>query len=159
MCAVCGFSYLRWTFCAHCSVARLPDFSWHNIPKRGKYTKFPLNYQMAVKYNNLRFPFWGPPKITQIGISGLKIPIPPGNPALWPFSLSLSLYSSACCNSLLFVCTNVYKKNFSLKSILFHRILKTPRKFIGALFIKSYLKDLRARLPDGLFSNQKSQFG
>jgi hypothetical protein len=28
----------------------LPDFSLFNIPKRGKYTKLPLNYQKAMKY-------------------------------------------------------------------------------------------------------------
>jgi hypothetical protein len=38
------------------SVPRLPDFSWYNIPKRGKYTKLPQNisnahkmYQISVK--------------------------------------------------------------------------------------------------------------
>jgi hypothetical protein len=30
--------------------AGLPDFSWLSIPKRGKYTKVPLNYQMAKEY-------------------------------------------------------------------------------------------------------------
>jgi hypothetical protein len=50
-----------------------------------KYTKLPLNYQMAIKYTKWKqyipnchricrpFPFQGPPKFTQIGISGLKI--------------------------------------------------------------------------------------
>jgi hypothetical protein len=40
-------------------VAGLPDFSWHNIPKWEKYTKWPQNRpnglkidQMAIKYAN-----------------------------------------------------------------------------------------------------------
>jgi hypothetical protein len=28
----------------------LPDFSSYNIPKRGKNTKIPQNYQMTIKY-------------------------------------------------------------------------------------------------------------
>jgi hypothetical protein len=59
--------------------AGLPDLSRHNIPK---YTNLPLNYQMAIKWlcyipNGHRisqlFPFQCPPKVTQIGIFGLKI--------------------------------------------------------------------------------------
>jgi hypothetical protein len=60
----------------------VPDFSLHNIPKRGK---LPLKYQMVIKYLNSPYyipnghtihqPFsiQGPPKFTQIGIFGLKI--------------------------------------------------------------------------------------
>jgi hypothetical protein len=40
--------------------AGLPDFSWYNIPKREKYTKWLQNipngykiYQMAIKYTNI----------------------------------------------------------------------------------------------------------
>jgi hypothetical protein len=65
----------------------LPDFSWYNIPKRGKI------YQMTIKYTKLsqnipncckihipdghkmyqHHPLPEPPKCTQIGIFGLKI--------------------------------------------------------------------------------------
>jgi hypothetical protein len=31
--------------------AGLPDLSCYNIPKRGKYTKWPRNYQVAIKYS------------------------------------------------------------------------------------------------------------
>jgi hypothetical protein len=70
----------------------LPDFSWHNIPKRGKiyqisttlpngpkYTKWPQNICTKWSLNipndhklYQHFPFLGPPKFTQIGILGLK---------------------------------------------------------------------------------------
>jgi hypothetical protein len=33
-----------------CFFQELPDFSWLNIPKWGKYTKLQLNYQLAIKY-------------------------------------------------------------------------------------------------------------
>jgi hypothetical protein len=66
----------------------LPDFSWYNIPKRGKYTdkttkyiKWPLKYKMVVKfvprpnshkiYQHLSQQ--DTPKFTQIGIFGLKL--------------------------------------------------------------------------------------
>jgi hypothetical protein len=56
----------------------LPDFFGPNIPKREKYTKGPQTtpnghawYRLAVKKQH--FPFYGPPKYTQIGIFGLKI--------------------------------------------------------------------------------------
>jgi hypothetical protein len=57
----------------------LPDFSWYNIPKRGKYNKLLLNipnghkiYQIALKYTNNfhRKPLL---KFTQIAIFGQKI--------------------------------------------------------------------------------------
>jgi hypothetical protein len=58
-----------------------------------KYTKLPLNYQMAIKCTQWPkcipndqiiyqpFAIQGPPKFTQIGIFGLKIGISSGNPA------------------------------------------------------------------------------
>jgi hypothetical protein len=32
----------------------LPDFSGHNVPKRGKYTKLPQHYLMAINYTRWR---------------------------------------------------------------------------------------------------------
>jgi hypothetical protein len=65
--------------------AGLPDFSWHNIPKRLKIyqiaTKIPNDHNifpMAREYIYQLFPFQGPPKFTQFGIFGLKIYIPSG---------------------------------------------------------------------------------
>jgi hypothetical protein len=57
----------------------LPDFSWRNIPKRGKiypmstkYTKWSQNRQNGHKIYQHR-PLQDPPKFTRIGIFGLKI--------------------------------------------------------------------------------------
>jgi hypothetical protein len=72
----------------------LPDFSWSNIPKRGKiyqitiqFTKWQRNIpngrkidQMASKYTNI-FHCKSPPKYTQIGIYGFKN-MPSSNTAL-----------------------------------------------------------------------------
>jgi hypothetical protein len=68
-------------------VSGLPDFSWYNIPKRGKiyqsttkYTKWTQN--MYTKWTEhlpnghkiyQHLPLQDPPKFTQIGILGLKI--------------------------------------------------------------------------------------
>jgi hypothetical protein len=57
----------------------LPDFSWHNLPKRVKYTKYPLNLPNGGKidpnspkmYQHLILQ--DPPKFTQIGTSVLNI--------------------------------------------------------------------------------------
>jgi hypothetical protein len=56
----------------------LPDFSWYNIPKRGKmyqitikYIKWPQNISNGHKIYQ-QFPLQDPPKFTQIGIFGLK---------------------------------------------------------------------------------------
>jgi hypothetical protein len=73
-------------------LAGLPDFSWCNIPKRGKiyqmtikYSVWPQNIQNDRKINKMAvkqpFPLQGPPKYSQIGIFGMKIGIPSGNPA------------------------------------------------------------------------------
>jgi hypothetical protein len=63
----------------------LPDFSWHNMPKRGKWyhiaTTLPNGrkiHELAVLYSKWTkifqpFPIQGPPKFTQIGIFSLKI--------------------------------------------------------------------------------------
>jgi hypothetical protein len=52
-----------------------------------KYTKWPQKYQMVTKIPNGHkmyklLPLQDPPKFTQIGISGLKIYVPSGNPGV-----------------------------------------------------------------------------
>jgi hypothetical protein len=80
--------------CLNVFCAGLPDFTWHNLPKRENYpttikqTKWQQNIlnsnkicQMATKYikwqqnvpNGQHLPFQDPPKFTQIWIFGLKI--------------------------------------------------------------------------------------
>jgi hypothetical protein len=68
----------------------LPDFSGHNLPKWGKYTKWPQNYPLDIKYTKTaenisnghkiyqNWPFQGPPKYTHIEIFGIKI-----NQTIW----------------------------------------------------------------------------
>jgi hypothetical protein len=63
----------------------LSDFSWYNIPKRGKiyqisikYTKWPYNRPNGHKIEHL--PLQIPPKFTQIRIFGFKMSS--GNPDL-----------------------------------------------------------------------------
>jgi hypothetical protein len=74
--------------------AGLPDFSWHKIPMREKIYQMTIKhmYQMAVKLTQLlqiipngrkiyqSLPLQDPTKYTLIGIFGLKICIPSGNP-------------------------------------------------------------------------------
>jgi hypothetical protein len=65
----------------HAIVLRVARFFFvENVPKREKYTKLPQImpngqklYQMAVNYSEYQhFSFQGPPKVTQIGIFGMK---------------------------------------------------------------------------------------
>jgi hypothetical protein len=72
------------------AAAGLPDFSWYNIPNREKYI---LNdskiYQMTVNGPNghridQHLPLQDRAKFTQIGIFGLKLHLPSGNPGLQP---------------------------------------------------------------------------
>jgi hypothetical protein len=58
---------------------RLPDFSWHKIPKQckinyltTKYTKWPRNLPNEHKIYK-HFLVGGPPKYTKFGIFGMKI--------------------------------------------------------------------------------------
>jgi hypothetical protein len=71
------------------ALAGLPDFPYTIYQNGGKYTKLPLDYQIAIQYNkwpdnipnghkiDQHFPFQD---LTQILIFGLKICIPSGNP-------------------------------------------------------------------------------
>jgi hypothetical protein len=66
----------------------LPDFSWYNIPKREEtYHKIYIPnghkiYQIRPNGHKMyqHLPLQDPPKFTQIGIFGLKICMPSGNP-------------------------------------------------------------------------------
>jgi hypothetical protein len=82
-------------FSLECPVQGCQIFLDTQYQNGGKYTKWPLNYQMAIKgiyqmaaiysYGHRiykPFIFLGPPKFTQIGIFGFKIHLPSGNPAL-----------------------------------------------------------------------------
>jgi hypothetical protein len=62
------------------SLAGLPDFSWYNVPKRGKYTKLPQNRPNGNKiYQHLPLQN-SAAKFTQIAIFWFEN-IPSGNPA------------------------------------------------------------------------------
>jgi hypothetical protein len=70
-------------------MAGLPDFSWYNVPKRGKdipnslkFNKWPQNIPNSHKIAQIdqHLPLRDPPKFTQIGIFGLKKMLS-GNPA------------------------------------------------------------------------------
>jgi hypothetical protein len=50
----------------------LPDFSWYNIPKRGKITKLPQNIPNVHKIDQ-HLPLGERKKINQIAIFGLLI--------------------------------------------------------------------------------------
>jgi hypothetical protein len=63
----------------------LPDFSWYNVPNDENVPNDHKIYQNATKYTKwsenipnghkiyLHFPLQDPPKLTQIGVFGLKI--------------------------------------------------------------------------------------
>jgi hypothetical protein len=65
--------------------AGLPDFSCYNLPKRGTYTKLPLNVPRSRKILPdgpkicQHLPSQDPPKFTQIGIFSFENK-PSGNP-------------------------------------------------------------------------------
>jgi hypothetical protein len=79
----------------------LPDFSWYNTSKREKeypitikYTKWPQNIPNDHKINLCNdhkmfqyFQLQDPPKLTQIGIFGLK-KMPSGNPGIHRYPTS-----------------------------------------------------------------------
>jgi hypothetical protein len=52
---------LEWKRCSHSRFcAGLPDFSWHNVPKWGKYTKWPQEIPKCLKIDQMagKFTKW-----------------------------------------------------------------------------------------------------
>jgi hypothetical protein len=65
--AATSSSHILTDFCKGNKLASgLPDLSWHNIPKRVKFTKLQQNYEMTIKIPNGRYIFQMGIKYTNI---------------------------------------------------------------------------------------------